>query len=300
MERVLVLMSTYNGEKYLKEQIDSVLGQKNINVDLLIRDDMSKDNTINILEEYSKKYNNISTIRGNNLGACYSFFELINKAKTNYSYYAFCDQDDIWLEDKLITGIKKLSVKKDNKKPSLYYSGQILVDENLNEIYNHKITTKRSEFANYIFNQTAGCTLIFNKKLLVLLKEYLPKNIYGHDVWSYKLCFAFNGNIIADSEGRILYRQHGKNVVGMNNGLKGKIERAKKYVFLYSPSSYSRELLNGYSKNIEKEKLDFIKNVNNSNNSLKSRINLIFDKKIVFKSISLRMLFIIKILLKKI
>ena len=77
METVQVLMSTYNGERFLKQQLDSILSQRGVNVYLLVRDDGSKDGTLSILNDYSKKYTNIEIIEGNNIGACKSFFELI-------------------------------------------------------------------------------------------------------------------------------------------------------------------------------------------------------------------------------
>ena len=131
------------------------------------------------------------------------------------------------------------------------------------------------------------------------LKEYIPENIYGHDVWTYKLCAALNGNIVCDEQGKILYRQHGNNVVGMNNGIKGKMNRAKKYIFKYSPSSYTNELLKGYSNYISDEWSLFLKNILKSNNSIKSRFYLVNNRKIKFKSFYLRFIFLVKIVLRK-
>ena len=91
MKKVQVLLSTYNGEKYLKEQLDSIIAQKGVDVHILARDDGSKDDTIKILEGYE----NIDIIKGSNIGVCKSFFELINKSG-EYDYYSFADQDDVW------------------------------------------------------------------------------------------------------------------------------------------------------------------------------------------------------------
>ena len=151
MQSVLVMMSTYNGGRYLREQLNSILIQKGIALDIMIRDDMSTDDTKSILDEYKKKNKNISVIYGKNVGACQSFFELMKNAKLKYNYYAFCDQDDVWMDDKLITGINRLSDVK-NDKPSLYYSGQTIVDDNLDYVCDHKIDIERSVFANFIFN----------------------------------------------------------------------------------------------------------------------------------------------------
>ena len=116
-------MSTYNGEKYIDEQIDSVLAQKNVRVDLLIRDDGSKDETVRIIKRYCEKFDNIKFYEGPNLKPARSFLNLIETAELNYDYYAFCDQDDVWHEDKLYQAIEKIGKKKDSQKPILYYCG---------------------------------------------------------------------------------------------------------------------------------------------------------------------------------
>lgn len=297
MKRILILLSTYNGEKYISEQIDSLLKQKNVEIHVLIRDDGSNDNTVEVLR--SIKDNRISFISGNNLGACKSFFSLLREASLDYDYYALCDQDDVWLSDKLKVAVDHLDGF-DVDKPSLYYSGQILTDKELNIVSEHKLDTKKSVYANWIFNQMAGCTAVFNRKLLEILKMHIPNNIKYHDVWCYKVCAAFNGNIYVDRNGRILYRQHGNNVVGMNTGIKGKIERAKRYIFLYNCSSFANELLEGYKDYLSKDWLKFLNNIVMSNKKISSRINLLKNKSIKFNSASLRCLFIVKVLIKKI
>ena len=112
--RVSVLMSTYNGEKYLHEQINSILGQQGVEIHLLIRDDGSSDGTVEICKEYAKKYNQITFYQGENLGVGKSFLDLLKHAP-DADYYSFADQDDVWLEDKIIravTMIKKAEYKK--------------------------------------------------------------------------------------------------------------------------------------------------------------------------------------------
>ena len=126
MEKVCVLMSTYNGEKYLKEQIESILNQENIEVDILIRDDGSTDNTLNILENYTQKYKNIRYYTGENLRSAKSFMNLLFTVK-EYDYYAFSDQDDVWKKNKLYTAVSKLKEGYD-----LYGGKKSIVDSELN------------------------------------------------------------------------------------------------------------------------------------------------------------------------
>lgn len=105
---VAVLMSTYNGEKYIKEQIESILGQENVSVEIFIRDDGSIDHTVDIVE----KYDNINIIRGENIGVGNSFMELVYKVPNSFEFYAFADQDDIWLNNKMEKGIEKIRHQK--------------------------------------------------------------------------------------------------------------------------------------------------------------------------------------------
>ena len=106
---VTVAMSTYNGERYLREQIDSILNQKNVDIVLFVRDDGSKDATLDILGEYSAKYDNVLFSAGNNLGIGKSFYEALRLAPES-DYYAFSDQDDVWLQDKVASGVKALEM----------------------------------------------------------------------------------------------------------------------------------------------------------------------------------------------
>ena len=128
MKKVLVLLSTYNGEKYLREQLDSVLSQEGVDVSLLIRDDGSKDGTINILKEYSAKLN-VDYYEGANRGPSESFHDLLLHAQ-GYDYYAFCDQDDDWHKDKLRTAVERLE-QMNQEAPILYCCNLNVVDENL-------------------------------------------------------------------------------------------------------------------------------------------------------------------------
>lgn len=296
MEKVLILLSTYNGEKYLPELITSLLEQKDVDLHILIRDDGSKDNTVPYLKTVVD--DRVEYYIGKNKRAVGSFLELIQKAPLNYAYYAFCDQDDVWLDDKVSTAVNKLS-SVELEKPSLYYSGQIITDSDLNVLYKHNLNMKRSIKANCIFNQMAGCTVVFNRTLLQELKKYSPQNIYGHDVWCYRVCAALEGNIIVDGEGKIFYRQHDDNVVGLQSGLKGKWKTACDYIFKYNASSYAQEILNGYSDQLDEKWRNFLENIIQSNSSFACRMNILKNSEIYFDSVVLKTIFYIKVLLKK-
>lgn len=296
MEKVLVLLSTYNGSDYLKELMESVLGQKHVEVSILARDDGSKDGTIEYLK--AMQDSRINFIKGENKKAAGSFLELVEKAPDEYQYYAFCDQDDVWLEEKLSAAIKRLSIFPQNE-PALYYSGQIITDRNLNILYEHILAADRSIKANCIFNQMAGCTAVFNRNLLMKLKEYTPDGIYGHDVWCYRVCAALNGHIVVESRGHIYYRQHGRNVVGMQSGLRGKLKNAKDYIFKYNASTYAEQILKGYGGQLSDDWKKFLKMICDSNHSIKSKWSMLSDSEVNFRSGKLRAVYIAKIILGK-
>ena len=128
MDKVYVLMSTYNGDKYLKEQLESILDQKNINVSIFIRDDGSTDNTEMIIKSFCDNHNNIHYFSGENIGYGKSFMELIKNVPNDAEYYAFSDQDDVWKLDKLISAIQAI---REISEPALYCALPEYVDQNL-------------------------------------------------------------------------------------------------------------------------------------------------------------------------
>lgn len=216
MKTVVVVMSTYNGETYLREQIDSILNQEGVKVVLLVRDDGSTDKTVDILREYEKK-EQLAILSGENLGVGNSFMELLYQAPQG-DYYAFADQDDIWLPKKLITAVQMLDTK---KIPCVYASNQIVSDALGNEKgYRFQNQPPVSLFQIIDRSQLSGCTMVMNRQLYDLLveekrrpaKQLLKKRI--HDVWVLA-AGATCGEIIYDSKSYILYRQHGNNVVGV-------------------------------------------------------------------------------------
>lgn len=215
MKKVQILMSTYNGEKYIETQLNSILEQNYKQIFLLIRDDGSTDHTLKILSQYERKYKNISVIRGENIGVIESFFTLMQKADEKADYYAFSDQDDKWLAHKISKAIEALE-KEDDKKALLYCSSKTLVDKDLKLLHSEIDYTKEiiPSFGNALVqNICTGCTCVFNKKLCDSIKNNIPNNIIMHDWWLYLVAAAF-GKVIYDKNSYILYRQHEGNVHG--------------------------------------------------------------------------------------
>ena len=222
MDTVVVLLSSYNGEKYLKEQIDSILNQEGVYVHLIVRDDGSKDSTLDILEGY-KKRGKLKYYNGDNKRTAQSFMDLIYTAP-EAEFYALSDQDDYWLPDKLRIGVEKIK-KEDCQTPILYYGMPRIVDEKLNLIRPQSDTSEiMTTFESCLVNSKAtGCTMVFNKSLCDILKSAKPDYVLMHDAWAHKVCLALDGKVLFDSDVHILYRQHGNNVVGIPKNLLDKI-----------------------------------------------------------------------------
>lgn len=208
MKKVQVLMSTYNGEKYLREQIDSILAQKGVEIHLLVRDDGSKDNTVEIL----KKYKDIEIIQAKNVGATNSFLNLIELAG-DYDFYAFADQDDVWDEDKIYVAISRLEIY---DCPAIYSGNTRLVDKELNLIKCETLNPLTTLGSAIVKNYVTGCTTVFNHELMSRLKEYKPQYAPFHDWWVNLVCLSVGGVSIYDFKPHINYRQHDNNVVSGN------------------------------------------------------------------------------------
>ena len=214
-EEILILMSTYNGEKYIEQQIESIEHQKcDIPISILIRDDGSEDNTIKIIDKLTKKYKNIELIKCENIGCTNSFFELFKLAPKNYKYYAISDQDDIWLEDKVQRGIDKLN-NEDNKKPLLYGSCSELMNNNGDILgTTQKVNKKISLMNTIIQNFIPGHSQIFNTKLLEYLQQNVdPSQLYVYDFWITNVAMLY-GKIIFDNKPGTHYRIHDMNTIG--------------------------------------------------------------------------------------
>lgn len=213
--KVQVLLSTFNGEKYVEQLLESVLTQDYPNIELLIRDDGSNDHTINILQRY-ETFNNVKVIYGDNMGVTGSFLKLLELSATDAQYYAFCDQDDVWKRSKISRAVTMIS-KVHSISPLLYCSRYTVVDKNLNEIAISTRPRRGLSFANALCqNVIPGFTMVINRCARDLLIARLPepKKVVMHDAWVY-LVLAAMGEIIFDDTPQALYRQHVDNLVGV-------------------------------------------------------------------------------------
>lgn len=292
MRKIQILMSVYNGEKYLETQIKSILSQdcerKNIaKVTLLIRDDGSSDNTHEILNKYSKLYpDSIRWYKGENIGVINSFFDLVEHSD-EVDYYAFSDQDDYWLPDKLSEGVKKVVKREDmttSEEPILYGCRPKLVDVNLNEIKSGiKIPVVQTGFGNALIeNVITGCTAIINNKLKKIIMNYLPKYTVMHDWWFY-IVATYCGHVIYDENSYILYRQHGNNVLGSatkyGSELRKRIFSWKKDCTKASRQAKAfMDVLEFNKLKTQKNNFELLKEFVNGKSSIKLRFKLALNK----------------------
>ncbi len=288
-------MSTYNGEAFLREQLDSLLGQIGVSVQVLVRDDGSSDKTMEILSEY-KNLGYIEVIQGSNIGWRKSFMELVYSAPDS-DYYAFCDQDDIWLPEKLSVAVEQLEHNSDST-PSLYgsnlyyyQSGEIKGKLNLNSNY-----TKQSSLIRTL---TAGCTLVFNKQLKDLMSQRRPSYIEAHDSWTF-LVALFLGKVIYDDNAYIKYRQHDNNQIGAKRTflekLGRRIDTLKKTGKDHGKSDCAKEFLAQFHDMLSDEDRTIVEKVAYYRDSLSKRLALLLDNRYTTGKLSNDVILKLKIL----
>ncbi|CAJ1222956.1 putative protein [Lactococcus lactis] len=211
--KINILLSTYNGEKYLSEQLDSILTQTYQDWRLLIRDDGSEDGTRLLIKKYQQKDKRIEFINENsseNIGFISSFFRLLKFSEADY--YFFCDQDDIWLPNKIELTINRAFNDNQNE-PMLYFTSLTVVRSDLQEIGKREIDSKRLKLTDELLgNQVTGGVMMVNRRLASLW-ESMDSCVISHD-WYLALLASATGQIVYIEQSTELYRQHENNVIG--------------------------------------------------------------------------------------
>ncbi|WP_157373640.1 glycosyltransferase family 2 protein [Thermobacillus composti] len=239
-------MSTYNGEKYLAEQLESIMNQTGVDVNLLIRDDGSTDKTLEILKHFCSTYpQKILLSSGENIGVINSYYNLIETVQEDYDYFAFADQDDVWLIDRLqrAIGLLKLEEEKSPDIPLLYCSSTTMFDDKrILGIWPLIPKRELTVFNALAENVVVGCTVVINKHSKQLLVKLKPntKDIIMHDWWMY-ICVSLFGKIIFDDFPTVLYRQHSSNLVGGDTGVRLLVKRMSRFI-LNAERKRSRQL----------------------------------------------------------
>lgn len=255
--KVAILLAAFQGELFIEEQIKSIISQENINFDLFINIDKSNDSTEKICNSFINKYHNIHLLSSNNTygSAAKNFLNMVSMVNfDDYDYVSFSDQDDIWLKNKVSSGINSIKLTKSDA----YSSNAVTFNKKNNK---QKLIIKSQHQTKYDFlfeGGGPGCTYILNKELALSLRENIKLNInkisrvWSHDWYIY--CFARLNSFkwFIDNNFYIYYRQHDNNQLGANLGFKNLIYRAK---FVLSGKAIRCSRLNlelcGHAQNIK-------------------------------------------------
>ncbi len=278
-------MSTFNGEKFIKEQIDSILRQESVQVILYIRDDGSTDYTVKIIEDYIFQGYNIFLIKGENVGFEKSF-ALISHQRVDADFYAFSDQDDVWKTKKLIHAI---TILQGCTSPGLY-GGNIIVtkegvtdgyplyEKNFFDIRDHILKCFALGYTPY------GCSMVWNKELQKMIYKHFPKYLVSHDVY---LCILAGvlGKIYIDREPMIYHRLHGKNTAGIETKIWKRLSKAYRLYWGKKRrrlSAVVNEIMINYQTEIEEAQnsRELFFKVANYEKSIRDKFRLMLDKEL--------------------
>lgn len=231
LPKCLVLLPTYNGAKWIEEQVRSLSAQKNVEIKIIVSDDGSQDKTIEIIETLSRKIpiKILPTSRPHG-SACANFFRLIIDSEINDAeYIALSDQDDIWLSNKLNLAIATLKEKKADA-----YSSNVEAFWPDGSVMHISKSQKQVKWDHLFSSPGPGCTFVFRRECFIDLKEWLVKNrhkidqIWLHDWFLYALARSKHFTWYIDDKVGVKYRQHNSNVLGANHGLVAWYSRLKK------------------------------------------------------------------------
>jgi glycosyltransferase involved in cell wall biosynthesis len=227
---VAILLGTYNGERFLGDQLDSIAAQAHPRWKVWVSDDGSRDNTPAILNKYQAAWGDESfaILRGPGRGFVANFLSMLCNPSIRADYYAFADQDDIWEADKLSLAIKWLE-QQPKEIPALYCSRTRLVDADNQDVGFSPLFTKAPSFANALVQSLGGGnTMVLNdaaRRLLV--KAGKDINVVSHDWWAYLVITGCGGVVHYAPHAAIRYRQHGNNEVGCNIGWFARARRVR-------------------------------------------------------------------------
>jgi len=239
--RVTILLCTYNGGPFLAEQLASIAAQTYQNWRLIVSDDGSRDETLEILASGLIDGSRIELRTGPQLGACKNYMSLATDGRIEGGYFAYCDQDDIWDPNKLERAIAQLSsVSTDG--PALYFSRVRLIDADGQHLGYSRLCKRPPSFENSLVeNIASGNTIVMNTKARNLLVQAGNLDVAMHDWWTYMLVTGAGGTVRYDDTPSMLYRQHQVNAVGVDSGLRA---IARRFQRLWSQSFAEKNAMN--------------------------------------------------------
>lgn len=303
MGNVLILLATYNGKKYIRAMINSIIAQDYSDWNLVLSDDGSTDCSADILDEYASKYpNKITHYRsGQKFGNAQSHFMHLLSTHHDAPYIMFCDQDDIWHSDKVSKTLQRMKEIEETDTPCLVHTDLMVVDGELNKISDSfckhsKLDGNRLKLNQLLVqNVVTGCTMMINKALAELSCEKpLPKEALMHDGWIALICSVFGKSAFLN-EPTIDYRQHGNNSVGAKDAtsLPYLFERFKSKAMknsLKNAAVQAKAFIDTFGDRIPGEKKIIIEDFAKTANCSMLKRNKIFIKHRLFKCGAIRII----------
>ncbi|MDJ0613693.1 MAG: glycosyltransferase family 2 protein [Rhizobiaceae bacterium] len=239
-KKFAVLLATWNGERFISEQLQSLQAQTVDHIDLWISDDGSSDQTLNLIQEFSKEWtkgklevlhhdrSNSKDVENSEYGSNENFRSLILNKNIDADYYSFCDQDDVWDRDKLERAAGWLENQGDDL-PNLYCSRTRIIDKYGNVTGKAPLFSRPPNFKNAIVqNIAAGNTIVMNAQAMKLVRASARSaNFTSHDWWCYMVVSAHGGSVKYDEIPSLSYRQHDANLIGENSSWKARMTRLR-------------------------------------------------------------------------
>ena len=228
--QICILMCTYNGEKFLADQLQSIENQTYPDWRIVMSDDGSNDNTLAIAKQYQDKWGShrLEIRQGPQKGFCHNFLNIACDTNIKADLYAFSDQDDVWLAEKLSNAVSyfNTTTESDPDLPRVYGTRTKIVDEQLNVTGLSPLFTLPRSFRNALVQSIAGGnTMVFNQKAKELLEKSGIQEIVSHDWWLYQIVKGAGGIMFYDPEPSLLYRQHTNALIGANTSFRARIGR---------------------------------------------------------------------------
>ncbi|HGA2317516.1 TPA: glycosyltransferase family 2 protein [Pseudomonas putida] len=224
---VAILLCTFNGAEYLRDQLDSFIAQSHQHWVIYASDDGSTDGTLDILSEYQSVLGDkLVILNGPRRGFARNFISLIQNPSVVGDYFAFSDQDDIWMKHKLVRGLTALQ-SASCALPALYCSRTRLIDASGKDLGFSPAWSRRASFRNALVQSLAGAnTMLINQRTRELLcLTPSEARIVAHDWLTYLIVSGYKGVIVFDPVPTLFYRQHAGNLIGSNAGLRRRLKR---------------------------------------------------------------------------
>lgn len=280
MKKVQILLSSYNGEANIRRQIESILAQVDVYTSVLVRDDHSKDATVEIVRQMQKEYpDRIELIEGENKGWKQSFMSLIECAGI-FDYYGFSDQDDLWMPDKVKTCIALMEADKWNG-IKLAHCNALSVEENLTprKEQEYRCAEPISHKAAIVTEVFQGCGMVWNYDAMAMVKKHMPKNHdIAHDFWVGLVSYFF-GRIYFTKEAKFYHIRYAQSSSADGNVKKGRMIRFKK-LFSLNECMYmnpAEDLLEGYQKFLTADDSRFLSDIVAYRYDLRAKMQLLMD-----------------------